>query len=115
MLSAMAASHPDLLHVRSWYGLPAELDVEDRLWHLVQVGRVRLSHPPGVNTFLPGGLPRGGGAPPAPSPMPERSCGPGCASDDPSGAGSGGSSPRSWRTRRPGSLLRSPTSSSATG
>jgi len=53
----MAASHPDLLHVRSWYGLPAELDVEDRLWHLVQVGRVRLSHPPVVNTFLRAGLP----------------------------------------------------------
>lgn len=53
----MAAGRPDVRRVRSWYGLPAELGIEDRLWHLVQVGRVRLSHPPLVNTFLRAGLP----------------------------------------------------------
>lgn len=25
-------------HVRSWYGLPAEIGVENDLWHLVRVG-----------------------------------------------------------------------------
>jgi hypothetical protein len=53
----MTASQPDLLHVRSWYGLRAELGVEDRLWHLVRVGPVTMSHPPVVNTFLRAGLP----------------------------------------------------------
>ena len=55
----MAAGQPDLLRVRSWYGLRAELGVEDRLWHLVRVGRVTLSHPPVVNTFLRAGFPEG--------------------------------------------------------
>jgi len=53
----VAARDSDPLHVRSWYGLPAELGVEDRLWHLVRVGGVSLSHPPVVNTFLRAGLP----------------------------------------------------------
>jgi len=53
----VAAGYSEPLRVRSWYGLPAELGVEDRLWHLVKVGGVSLSHPPVVNTFLRAGLP----------------------------------------------------------
>ena len=53
----MTTGQPALLRVRSWYGLRAELGVKDRLWHLVRVGRVTLSHPPVVNTFLRAGLP----------------------------------------------------------
>ena len=53
----MKAGQPGLLRVRSWYGLGAELGVEDRLWHLVRIGRVTLSHPPVVNLFLRAGLP----------------------------------------------------------
>src|SRR3990172_2529521 len=56
-LRPVAAGHSEPLRVRSWYGLPAELGVEDRLWHLVKVGGGSLSPPPVVNTFLRAGLP----------------------------------------------------------
>ena len=46
-----------LRNVRSWYGLPAEIAVEDRLWHLVRVADVRLNHPPVVNLLLRRNLP----------------------------------------------------------
>ena len=46
--------------VRSWYGLAAEIEVENELWHLVRVGRVSLPHPPLVNLLLRRGLPREG-------------------------------------------------------
>jgi len=55
-LRSVLEGQPVSLRVRSWYGLRAELDVEDRLWHLVRIGRVRLDHPPVVNTFLRAGL-----------------------------------------------------------
>ncbi len=45
-------------HVRSWYGLSAEIIVEHGLWHLVRLGRVALYHPPLVNLILRRGLPR---------------------------------------------------------
>ncbi len=45
-------------HVRSWYGLSAEIGVENNLWHLVRVGRVALPHPPLVNLALRRGQPR---------------------------------------------------------
>lgn len=44
--------------VRSWYGLPAEIGVENNLWHLVRVGGVALNHPPLVNLTLRRGQPR---------------------------------------------------------
>jgi len=44
--------------VRSWYGLPAEIAVENNLWHLVRVGGVALNHPPLVNLLLRRGQPR---------------------------------------------------------
>jgi len=44
--------------VKSWYGLPAEIVVENNLWHLVKVGRVSLHHPPLVNLVLRYGMPR---------------------------------------------------------
>ena len=44
--------------VHSWYGLPAEIAVEDNLWHLVRVGGVALNHPPLVNLLLRRGQPR---------------------------------------------------------
>lgn len=47
-----------LRHVRSWYGLPAEIGVEDGLWHLVRVGGLALHHPPLVNLLLRRGQPR---------------------------------------------------------
>ena len=46
------------MQVRSWYGLPGEIEVENELWHLVQVGGVSLNHPPVVNLILRRGLPR---------------------------------------------------------
>lgn len=45
------------LSVRAWYGLPAEIAVENGLWHLVRVGGIALSHPPVVNLILRRGLP----------------------------------------------------------
>lgn len=45
-------------HVRSWYGVTAEIAVENNLWHLVRVGGVALPHPPLVNLVLRRGLPR---------------------------------------------------------
>ncbi len=45
-------------HVRSWYGLSAEIVVEGSLWHLVRLGRLALYHPPLVNLVLRRGLPR---------------------------------------------------------
>ena len=45
-------------HVESWYGLLAEIAVENNLWHLVKVGGVALNHPPLVNLVLRWGLPR---------------------------------------------------------
>jgi len=45
------------LTVRAWYGLPAEIAVENGLWHLVRVGGITLSHPPVVNLILRRGLP----------------------------------------------------------
>lgn len=47
-----------LRQVRSWYGLPAEIAVEDELWHLVRVAGAPLNHPPLVNLVLRRGLPR---------------------------------------------------------
>ncbi len=44
--------------VRAWYGLPAEIAVENELWHLVRVAGVPLNHPPVVNLVLRRGLPR---------------------------------------------------------
>ncbi len=46
------------MQVRSWYGLPGEIEVENELWHLVKVGGVPLNHPPVVNLILRRGLPR---------------------------------------------------------
>lgn len=43
--------------VRSWYGLPAEIAVENRLWHFVKVWGIPLPHPPVVNLILRRGLP----------------------------------------------------------
>jgi hypothetical protein len=47
----------ELQHVTSWYGLPAEITVENNLWHLVRVAGVPLHHPPVVNLILRRGLP----------------------------------------------------------
>lgn len=44
-------------HVRAWYGLPAEIAVENGLWHLVRAGRITFGHPPLVNLILRRGLP----------------------------------------------------------
>lgn len=46
------------MKVRSWYGLPGEIEVENTLWHLVKIGDVPLGHPPLVNLILRRGLPR---------------------------------------------------------
>jgi len=46
-----------MLRVESWYGLPAEIAVENGLWHLVRVGGIALGHPPLVNLILRRGLP----------------------------------------------------------
>jgi len=46
------------MKVRSWYGLPGEIEVENELWHLVKIGDVPLGHPPLVNLILRRGLPR---------------------------------------------------------
>jgi len=46
------------VQIRSWYGLPGEIEVENELWHLVKVGGVPLNHPPVVNLILRRGLPR---------------------------------------------------------
>ncbi|NOX60875.1 MAG: hypothetical protein GXP42_02840 [Chloroflexi bacterium] len=54
----MAVESVDQHHVRSWYGLSAEIIVEYGLWHLVRVGRVALPHPPLVNLVLRRGQPR---------------------------------------------------------
>ncbi len=43
--------------VCTWYGLRAEIEVENEFWHLVRVGRVSLPHPPVVNLILRRGLP----------------------------------------------------------
>jgi len=43
--------------VRSWYGLPAGIGVENNLWHLVRVAGLPLHHPPAVNLVLRRGLP----------------------------------------------------------
>ena len=48
-------------NVRSWYGLPAELDV-GRVWHWVKAGGVPLLHPGLVDLHLRRGLPRREGA-----------------------------------------------------
>jgi hypothetical protein len=53
----MAEDSSSLHHVRSWYGLDAELAVEGRLWHLVRIGRMRLVHPALINLVLRAGLP----------------------------------------------------------
>jgi len=45
------------LPVRAWYGLPAEIAVENGLWHLVRVAGIALPHPPVVNLILRRGLP----------------------------------------------------------
>ncbi len=44
--------------VRAWYGLRAEIEVENEHWHLVRVGGVTLNHPPIVNLILRRGLRR---------------------------------------------------------
>jgi hypothetical protein len=44
--------------VRSWYGVAAEIAVENDLWHLVRIGPVSLPHPPLVNLLLRRGQPR---------------------------------------------------------
>ncbi len=44
--------------VKSWYGVTAEIAVENNLWHLVKVGGVALHHPPLVNLVLRRGMPR---------------------------------------------------------
>jgi hypothetical protein len=44
--------------VRSWYGLPGEIVIEGRDWHLVKVGPVPMPHPPLINWFIRRGLPR---------------------------------------------------------
>lgn len=46
------------MHVRAWYGLTGEIEVEHELWHLVRIGGVPLPHPPVVNLILRRGLPR---------------------------------------------------------
>ncbi len=38
--------------VRTWYGLQAEVDVENHRWHRVRVGRLRLNHPPLVSLVV---------------------------------------------------------------
>ncbi len=43
---------------RSWYGLRAEIEVENEHWHLVRACGVTLNHPPIVNLILRRGLPR---------------------------------------------------------
>lgn len=45
-------------YVRSWYGVTAEIVVENNLWHLVRVGGVALHHPPLVNLIMRRGQPR---------------------------------------------------------
>lgn len=45
-------------HARAWYGVTAEISVENNLWHLVRVGGVALHHPPVVNLILRRGQPR---------------------------------------------------------
>lgn len=44
--------------VRSWYGLPAEIAVENNLWPLVSVGGISLNHPLVVNLILRRELPK---------------------------------------------------------
>ncbi|MCL7453077.1 MAG: hypothetical protein M8467_08505 [Anaerolineae bacterium] len=45
-------------NVRSWYGLPGKIVVENEYWHRVRVGGVAVNHPPLVNLFLRRGLSR---------------------------------------------------------
>ena len=45
-----------MMRVRSWYGLEAEIDVEEEVWHRVRVDGVPLNHPPLVNLVLRQGL-----------------------------------------------------------
>ncbi len=47
----------ELHRVTSWYSLPAEIVVENNLWHLVRVAGIPLHHPPVVNLILRRGLP----------------------------------------------------------
>lgn len=44
--------------LRAWYGLPGEIVVEGKYWHLVKVGPIPLPHPPLVNRVIRRGLPR---------------------------------------------------------
>ena len=54
----IAVHNEQIHHARSWYGVTAEIAVENNLWHLVRVGSVTMPHPPLVNLVLRRGLPR---------------------------------------------------------
>lgn len=54
----MTPDFADQHHVRTWYGLSAEIIVDYDFWHRVRVGRISLPHPPLVNLVLRRGQPR---------------------------------------------------------
>lgn len=54
----MVVKRIDPHYVRTWYGLSAEIVVDQDFWHRVRVGRISLPHPPLVNLVLRRGQPR---------------------------------------------------------
>lgn len=46
-----------MTHLRTWYGIPTDVSVEDGGWHEVRMGPLALPHPALVNLFLRKGLP----------------------------------------------------------
>ncbi|RMF85110.1 MAG: hypothetical protein D6736_17945 [Nitrospinota bacterium] len=44
-------------HLRTWYGLSAEVVIEGDYWHWVRLGFLPIPHPPLINLFLRRGLP----------------------------------------------------------
>lgn len=47
-----------MTHFRTWYGIPADVSVQDGGWHEVRMGPLALPHPALINGFLRQGVPR---------------------------------------------------------